>query len=695
MLALLRDIAAQAPESMYQGDARIRALSAELSESAVESRYAVLAELGVAEMLYGRELEALAHLEEARAELPAEASNDERARLLHALGVASLRLAETENCCRRPTAESCILPLQGGAIHARRAGSTAAIEYFTELLTLLTEDAPERGLALWLLNLAYMTLDRYPEDVPPALRIDPARLRSDVPFPRFPNVAGELGLDTDSLSGGVVVDDLDMDGDFDVLRSTHDVTFALRLFVNEGHGTFREGAEAAGLAGLFGGLNMVQADYDDDGSVDVLVLRGAWLKERGRHPKSLLRNTGDPRVGPCFTDTTFAAGLGEPCFPTQTAAWADYDRDGDLDVFVGNETTPGLQAPCQLFRNEGGPDGSVRFQDVAPAAGVTNLRFTKGVVFGDYDQDGDPDLYVSNYGEENRLYRNDAGGTFEDVACTLRVQRPVSSFPTWFWDYDNDGALDLFAPYYATAAAEVAAYYAGTGAPRRAASGFFHNRGDGTFEDVGQEVGLGRPMNPMGCNFGDLDNDGFLDFYLGTGSPDFASLFPNLMFWNDGGRRFRDVTLAGGFGHLQKGHAIAFADLDQDGDQDVFAHMGGAYRGDHYPDALFRNPGFAQRWIGLRLVGTRSNRSGIGARIALTCEGPEGERTIYRHVSSGGSFGASPLEQHIGLGDARRVVQVAVTWPATGDTLFLHDLPLDRRLTITEGADGFALRPCD
>ena len=189
-----------------------------------------------------------------------------------------------------------------------------------------------------------------------------------------------------------------------------------------------------------------------------------------------------------------------------------------------------------------------------------------------------------------------------------------------------------------------------------------------TFTEVSEAFGLSEPSLPMGANFGDLDNDGFLDLYLGTGIPDYQGLMPNLMYRNDGGRGFQNVTYSGGFGHLQKGHGIAFGDLDNDGDQDVFQQMGGVFSGDAYPSALYENPGHGHHWLQLELVGERSNRDGIGSRITVTVvEGGE-ERQIHRRVGTGGSFGGSPLRQEIGLGAARRISVarglLARQWPA-------------------------------
>jgi hypothetical protein len=190
----------------------------------------------------------------------------------------------------------------------------------------------------------------------------------------------------------------------------------------------------------------------------------------------------------------------------------------------------------------------------------------------------------------------------------------------------------------------------------------------------------------MGSNYGDIDNDGWLDIYLGTGSPDLGALLPNRMFRNDGGRRFQDVTSAGGFGHLQKGHGIAFADFDNDGDQDVFADFGGAYTGDVYPPCLFENPGNANRWITLRLRGVKANRSGVGARIHVRVAQGEAERSIHVVAGTGGSFGSSSLQQEIGLGAADRIVAVEILWPGSGTRQRLEALPLDRFVEVTEGA---------
>ncbi len=358
----------------------------------------------------------------------------------------------------------------------------------------------------------------------------------------------------------------------------------------------------------------------------MLVLRGAWRTRTGRRPNSLLRNLGAGEDGVVrFEDVTEEAGL-LSFHPTQAAAWGDYDGDGWLDLYIGNESLPRHPNPCQLYRNAGaGAGGKVTFTELAAEAGVDAGGLVKGVAWGDADNDGRLDLYVSRLLEPNLLFHNrGAAGEprFREVGAAAGVTEPRHSFPTWFWDYDNDGWLDIFVSGYAAdyltgGAGSVAADMLGL--PRGGAETprLYRNLGAGgapAFEDVTVAAGLDQVLLTMGSNFGDLDNDGFPDFYLGTGAPSFRALVPNRMFWNDGGRRFLDATASGGFGHLQKGHGVAFGDLDNDGDQDVYAVIGGAFSGDVYPNALFENPGHGNRWITLRLEGTTANRSAIGDR---------------------------------------------------------------------------------
>ena len=601
------------------------------------------------------------------------------------LGAAHLRLGFVQNSIREHTPGSYTLPIEASGVHREQEATRSSLRYFLEVLDQTDPEVPAHSEARWLLNVAYMALGEYPDGVPQEYRIPPELFRSEREFPHFEDVAPALGLDTFSLSGGVIADDFDNDGDLDLMVSTADQGLAIEYFQNNGDGTFTDRTLEAGLAGFLSGQNIVQADYDNDGHLDALVLRGAWWRDVGQHPNSLLRNNGDGT----FTDVTFEAGLGEVHWPTQAGDWADYDNDGDLDLYLANESGQWIQSPSQLFRNDG--DGT--FTDVAAEAGVENLRYGKSAKWGDYDGDRFPDLYVSNLGAENRLYHNNGDGTFSDVAPDLQVVMPIGSFPSWFWDVDNDGVLDLFVAGYGgpgvppDVSAVAASYF---GQPFAAElDHIYMGDGQGGFREAHAEMNIKWVTLPMGANFGDIDYDGFPDYYLATGYPYYEGMVPNVMMYNDRGKTFYDVTFAGGLGHIQKGHGIAFADLDEDGDQDIFAEMGGMWGGDGFYNALYENPGFGNHWLKVKLIGVQSNRSAIGARLRVDLSEGGERRSVYRHVNSGGTFGANPLRQEIGLGKAERIELLEVYWPTSDTTQTFRNVPLDRVLEVTEGEGTF------
>ncbi len=592
------------------------------------------------------------------------------------LALAYLRLGEQDNCIAQHTTESCLLPIQGSGVHTNQRGSAAAIKEYAKLLEFYPSDLNYR----WLVNIAYMTLGEYPDQVPEKLLIPPKVFESDYDIKRFYDVAPRLGLDAMGLSGGSIMEDLDGDGDLDLMVSSWGWRDPLRAFRNNGDGTFTDMTPNLGLDGITGGLNVNHADYNNDGHPDVFVMRGAWLAQNGKHPNSLLRNNGDWT----FDDVTEEAGL-LSFHPTPTAAWGDYDNDGWLDLFIGNESTEENNNPCELYRNNG--DGT--FTNVAAKLGVTTGGFVKSAVWGDYNNDGLLDLYVSRLREMNVLYRNEgrnAAGewSFKDVTAEAGVGEPLQSFPCWFFDFDNDGWLDIFVSGYYAAFGSVAADYLGEPADAERPRLYRNNR-DGTFSDVTKDARVFKVLLTMGCNFGDLDNDGFLDFYAGTGDPDLRSVMPNRMFRNFEGKYFQDVTTSGGFGHLQKGHGVAFGDLDHDGDQDIFMEIGGALPGDGFHSALFENPGHGNRWITLRLEGTQSNRSAVGARIKVTVKTAGGRRDIYVTAGTGGSFGSSSLQQEIGLGQATAIQTIEITWPATGKMQIFKDVAMEQVYKIREG----------
>src|ERR1044071_1870366 len=517
-------------------------------------------------------------------------------KLKHEEALCWMRLGEMTHCLAHRNPQSCLAPIQGRGIHRFQDGSRHAMQILTEVLERTPGDLADR----WLLNIAAMTVGDYPDKIPAKWLVPPSAFASEHELPRFPDVAGSLGLDPMKRSGGSIVEDFDGDGDLEVMCSSIGVRDQLQLFHNNGDGTFTEQTMQAGLQGELGGLNLIQADYNNDGKPDVLVLRGAWLRDEGRFPKSLLRNNGDGT----FEDVTEAAGL-LSFKPTQTAVWFDYDNDGWVDLFVGYESVGGASNRCDLYHNNG--DGI--FTECAVESGVGFIGFVKGVCSADFNHDGRPDLFLSVLGSANVLFRNDGPVTnaagkmvwqFTDVASQAGVTEPLYSFPCWFFDYDNDGWEDLFVSGYRIHdVGDICADYLGLPTEAERAR-LYHNNHDGTFTDVTRQTGLYRVLHAMGANFGDLDNDGFLDFYLGTGDPQLATIVPHRMFRNDGGKRFQDVTTAGGFGNLQKGHGVSFADIDNDGDQDIYQNMGGAVTGDVYHNVLFENPGHGNHWVTLK-----------------------------------------------------------------------------------------------
>jgi len=587
-----------------------------------------------------------------------------------AIGIFYLHLAEMENRLYRDSGSLDIFPpLDPGAHFEKQDNSKLALQYFLAYL----KDKPEDYEVRWLLNLTYVTLGDYPSQVPPQYLIPPSAFASKEDIGRFADVGRASGLNVFSSAGGVVVEDFDNDGQLDVVSSSMDMCEPLHYFHNNGDGTFTDQAAQAGLSGQLGGLNVVAADYNNDGCMDLLVLRGGW---EFAQKKSLLRNNCDGT----FTDVTDASGLGQAVTATQTAAWVDIDNDGYLDLFIGNE-----HSPSQLFRNRG--DGT--FEDISHAARVDQTAFTKGVTAADYDNDGYADFYVSNVGGPNFLYHNNHDCTFTEVGRQAGVQAPYYSFATWFFDYDNDGWPDIFVGSYYSSVDEVMRSYLGLPVSVETLK-LYRNMHNGAFKDVSSQVGLDKVLMPMGANFGDIDNDGFLDVYLGVGNPSFGSNMPHVLLRNKQGKSFVDITASSGTGELHKGHGIAFADLERRGQEDIVAEIGGAVPSDKHAMRVFRNPGNENGWINIRLTGVKSNRSAIGAEIKITVE-DDGQytRSIYRRVGNTSSFGGNPLEQHIGLGHNARITSLDVWWPATNTRQHFTQVDKNQFIAIREFANVY------
>lgn len=363
---------------------------------------------------------------------------------------------------------------------------------------------------------------------------------------------------------------------------------------------------------------------------------------------------------------SYSAGI-YSSYPTQVAAWGDVNNDGCVDVFIGNETYY-----SELFMNQ--CDGT--FKNKAEEFGLIHMSFVKGASWGDINNDGWIDLYISSYMQPNRCLINlgkDRG--FRDLK-NANILDVKESFSTWFFDFNNDGFEDLFVGGFNSQAVYL---FDSNRDPNYFNAGIYLNRGDFKFEFLPQS----KHYNSMGANFGDMSGDGFLDYYLGVGAPSLIYLESNRVMLNRAGKDVMDISFVSGLGHLQKGHRVAFADVDMDGDLDIYLVNGGWVPVDNFPNSFFINQSPEHHWVTLRLIGTKTNRAAIGARIKLTLKTPNGSiRYIYRTISAGGSFGGSPFQQTIAF-SFDELLQIDILWPS-GTKQSFNQLPIKAVYQINE-----------
>ena len=446
---------------------------------------------------------------------------------------------------------------------------------------------------------------------------------------------------------------------------------ANRLFRNNGDGTFSDVTAAAGCGGTGWGLGCAIGDIDNDGDSDIFVTN------YGRN--TLYRNNGDGT----FVDATGAAGVGDAhCGIGCT--FLDFDKDGFLDLFVGNyvEYDPGYRLffvaerfPGPLaytgqrdffYRNNG--DGT--FTEVTEAAGVLKDGRAMGVISCDFDSDGRMDIFVANDAMENYLYRNNGDGTFTDVALEAGVAfsangDATSSMGGDWGDYDNDGDLDLLVPDMAF-------------------NNLYLNVGNGFFEDVTAYVGLAEASGQYvswGGDFGDFNNDGYLDILVCNGDSDRLDSMEALLLINvpgpEGSRVFRDLTDDCGPWFRQKSvsRGMAVADYDNDGDLDFFV------LNLDRPSHLVRNDGGNRNhWLALNLVGTVGNRDAIGTQVVIRAGDMH---RVEEKRSTSGYLSQSDPRLHFGLGDRDRVDEIEVRWPG-GAVQKLVDVAADQFITLQE-----------
>ena len=510
-------------------------------------------------------------------------------------------------------------------------------------------------------------------------------------LPTFSDVTNQAGIAfqhkshrrLDAIQAGVAFFDYNGDGWPDIFMTN--ANGANALYRNNGDGTFTDVTEEAGVADPDAiSVGVACADYNNNGNCDLLVTTRTGLK--------LYQNNGDGT----FTDVTKPALLNiEDGHPT-SAAWGDFDGDGKLDLYVAYwfdnmpvqvnvDTSPTgsesfyrpLARRHKLFRNNG--DGT--FRNISSSLRPNDIHGAGlAVGFFDYDDDGRTDLYVVNdFGQHvhpNILYRNEGpdgdGWMFTDVTNEAGVGAAIHGMGLAVGDFDEDGRLDM--------------YMSNIGS-----SILYRNRGDGTFEEMTNRAEVGRGMIGgeksigWGTAFLDFDNNGLLDLYLvaGTLYPDkmpdgqYPPDQPNALFMNRGDGTFRDVSKITQSDHTGCGRGLAVADYDGDGFLDLLvANM------DQRP-VLLRNSGNGGRWLQVQLVGTRSNRDGIGARLVLEA----GERNQIREIQSGTTFlGQHSLVAHFGLADSTSVDHLLIKWPS-GVSQRLTNLPVNQKITVTEPAE--------
>jgi len=449
------------------------------------------------------------------------------------------------------------------------------------------------------------------------------------------------------------------------------------LYRNNGDGTFTDVTAQAGVPGKGFGMGVTAGDYDNDGFEDLYVTN--W------NSAILYHNNGDGT----FTDVTAKAGVDNPHFGVGTA-WLDYDRDGKLDLYVGNYlkfdpnakmlyfTADAFPGPLdyegdadRLFHNNG--DGT--FTDVSHKAGIANpAGRAMGVTVGDFDNDGWPDVYVANDTMESYMYHNNHDGTFSNVAPDVNTAfgangEATSAMNPIFGDYDNDGWQDLFVSDMR--------YHR-----------LFHNPGKERFWlDTTVETGVAQVSGQYvawGDGFFDFDNDGWKDIYVVNGGLHWLIPMEDSVLRNNGNGTFTDVSaqLGSYFKFKKVGRGACFSDYDNDGYIDGFIMVLGG------KGILLHNtppaPGTRNHWLTLKLVGTKSNRDGYGARL----EAVAGDLHQYGEaVSENGYLSQGDPRPHFGLGPHTKVDQLTITWPS-GIVQTLEHVKADQILTVTEPSEA-------
>jgi enediyne biosynthesis protein E4 len=558
----------------------------------------------------------------------------------------------------------------------------------------------------------------------PAAKVAAHRALSPaLPSPHFEDIGRQAGLNVshisspdkryiiESVSGGIGLIDCDNDGKLDIVvvngsnvdrYRQHGGDPMITLYHQDADLKFTDITKQAGLNRIGWGMGVAVADYDNDGLPDIYVT--------GFNGNVLYHNLGNCK----FEDVTAKAGLAVGGL-SLGAAWADYDRDGRVDLFVSRyvhvdmEKLPelgsdekfcrfrGVLVQCGPWGMQGETDflfhnrGDGTFEDVSRKAGVDDPKhyYGMGVVWGDYDNDGWPDLYVADDAGPNYLYRNKHDGTFEEVGLMLGADlsgdgQELGSMGVDMGDYDHKGRLDIFVTEFVDQSDTL-----------------YHNNGSDGFADVSWNSKIAQPSHPYvgwGTGFFDMDNSGWLDIFVANGHvypqvdtiPNAAHFKqPMLLFRNQHDGTFEEAGAAVGFADvpMQSRRGAAFGDINNDGCVDIVTlNMG------EPPSLLLNHCQNGNHRVLFKLLGTKSNRLAIGARVTVRA----GKTIQLSEVKGGSSYiSQNDLRQHFGLGPNKVIDEMTVRWP-NGGTEALHDVPADFIYTIVEGQgirDKVALPP--
>jgi hypothetical protein len=316
---------------------------------------------------------------------------------------------------------------------------------------------------------------------------------------------------------------------------------------------------------------------------------------------------------------------------------------------------------------------------VTEESGLANVFTTIGSCWGDYNNDGYPDLFLSSGIGRPQLFRNNGNGTFTDVSIAAGLTGYVIGTTCCFIDYNNDGLLDIVQYSWSDHEDVIHTMKTGHGPEDGAPLVIYHNNGDGTFTAKTRELGLDGCWGTMSGSFGDVNNDGYIDLLLGNGSPRMERLEPFILLENNQGK-FSNTTFAAGLPFSGKSHGTNCGDLFGDGRMSILIAAGGAYPGDLLQTAVHCPKELPGNYLNVRLAGVRSNRDGNGSRITLF----QGKNKQIREVTNGSSFGCLPLEQHFGLGAAAQVDALEIRWPS-GLVQKIANPPANETIRVTEG----------